>query len=72
MTRTASAEVPIASDQRRAIGDMPPGPRWPRALQTVWWAARPASLMSLCRRRYGDVFSVRPYAFGNIVVLADP
>jgi cytochrome P450 family 135 len=55
-----------------AVEGLPPGPRWPRALQTAWWAARPASLMNLCRRRYGDVFTVRPYAFGNVVVLADP
>jgi cytochrome P450 family 135 len=28
--------------------------------------------MQHCRRRYGDVFTVRPYGFGNIVLLADP
>jgi cytochrome P450 family 135 len=28
--------------------------------------------MKYCRRRYGDVFTVRPYGFGNIVLLADP
>jgi cytochrome P450 len=28
--------------------------------------------MKHCRRRYGDVFTVRPYGFGNIVLLADP
>jgi cytochrome P450 len=28
--------------------------------------------MSLCRRRYGDAFTIRPYGFGDIVVLSDP
>jgi cytochrome P450 len=27
--------------------------------------------MKHCRRRYGDVFTVRPYGFGNIVLVAD-
>jgi len=54
------------------IDGLPPGPRWPRAAQTAWWAARPLSLMRYCRRRYGDVFTVRPYGFGNIVLVADP
>jgi cytochrome P450 len=54
------------------IEGLPPGPRWPRAAQTAWWAARPLSLMRYCRRRYGDVFTVRPYGFGNIVFVANP
>ena len=36
------------------------------------WAVRPLSFMQRARRRHGDVFTVRPYAFGNIVVLANP
>jgi cytochrome P450 len=28
--------------------------------------------MQRSRRRWGDVFTIRPYAFGNVVVLADP
>jgi cytochrome P450 len=28
--------------------------------------------MQRARRRYGDTFTIRPYAFGNIVVLANP
>jgi cytochrome P450 len=50
----------------------PPGPRWPRVVQTVWWAARPLSLLDHCRRRYGEVFRVRPYGHGDIVCVADP
>jgi cytochrome P450 family 135 len=61
-----------AADPDHALEALPRGPRWPRALQTLWWAARPASLMKHCRRRYGDVFTIRPYGFGDIVLLADP
>ena len=51
---------------------VPPGPRWPRAIQTALWAARPVFLLKHCRRRYGDVFKISPYGFGDIVCLADP
>src|SRR5260370_1388552 len=63
---------------QRATSDPPPldgvplGPRLPRALQTALWAARPIWFMRRARRRYGDVFTIRPYAFGDVVVLADP
>jgi cytochrome P450 len=65
----------MAMTQTRAqntIEGVPPGPHWPRAVQTAWWAVRPLSLMRHCRRRYGDVFTVRPYGFGDIVLVADP
>jgi cytochrome P450 len=54
------------------IDGVPPGPRLPRAVQTVLWAARPISFMQRARRLHGDVFTIRPYAFGDIVVLSDP
>ena len=72
MTGRASAEASIGCSEQAVIDGVPPGPRWPRAIQTAWWAARPDSMMNLCRRRYGDVFTIRPYAFGDVVVLADP
>src|SRR6187397_2840883 len=55
-----------------AVEDLPRGPRLPRAVQTLWWATRPTSLMKACRRRYGDVFRIRPYGFGDIVLISDP
>jgi cytochrome P450 len=51
---------------------LPPGPRWPRALQTVWLALRPESLLRRCRARHGDAFTIRTYGLGDIVYLADP
>jgi cytochrome P450 len=54
------------------LDGVPSGPRLPRALQTVLWAVRPIWFMQHARRRYGDVFTIRPYAFGDVVVLANP
>jgi cytochrome P450 len=52
--------------------ELPPGPRWPRAIQTIAWASRPVSFVKRCRRRYGDVFTLRMLGLGDIVFLADP
>jgi cytochrome P450 family 135 len=72
-----ATEAPIAPIQhatrgRPVIDGVPAGPRLPRALQTVLWAARPIWFMQRTRRRYGDLFTIRPYAFGNMVILSDP
>src|SRR5437763_6281022 len=70
--QTASVR-PRRRPQDSAVAEgVRPGPRLPRAVQTVLWAARPIWFMQQARRRYGDVFTVRPYAFGEIVVLSDP
>ena len=34
-----------------------PGPRYPRALQTLGWVRRPGPFMQRCRKRYGDVLT---------------
>ena len=69
---TQTSDRPNALADEVAPEGFPPGPRLPRWLQTVLWATRPVAFMHRARRRYGDMFTVRPYAFGNIVVLADP
>jgi cytochrome P450 len=71
-TKVQTAAVGHAIGDRPALDGVPPGPRLPRALQTVLWAVRPIWFMQRARRRYGNVFTIRPYAFGDIVVLADP
>ena len=52
--------------------ELPPGPRLPRAVQTVllWYQAKP--FLEWCHRRYGDVFTVRAAPVGTLVYLADP
>ena len=62
---------------------LPPGPRRPRAQQTIEWLLGSHRVMDRCRSRYGDVFTTRmlPAAAagpgaqpheGNWVFLADP
>ncbi len=51
---------------------MPPGPRLPRALQTLGWIARPLPFLEGCRERYGDVFTLRIQNEGDWVFLSDP
>jgi cytochrome P450 len=72
MTEVETAEVESALSDRSVLDGVPSGPRLPRALQTVLWAVRPIWFMQRARRRYGDVFTIRPYAFGDVVVLANP
>src|SRR5436190_24198359 len=35
------------------------------------WIARPIPMLESCRRRYGDVFTLR-FTLGNIVFVSDP
>ena len=51
---------------------LPPGPRYPRALQTVGWITRPMPFMERCRERYGDVFTLRVANEGTWVFLSHP
>src|SRR5438309_4832556 len=54
---------------------LPPGPRIPATVQTLLWITRPLDFMERCRRRYGDIFTVRfnGLAFQrDIVFVADP
>jgi cytochrome P450 len=51
---------------------LPPGPRMPSALQAVGWARRPLPFLERCRRRYGDIFTLRVRHAGTWVILSDP
>jgi cytochrome P450 len=51
---------------------VPPGPRSPGLVQTLEWMYRPISFIEACRRRYGDIFSLRLGPGRNIVVVAEP
>jgi cytochrome P450 len=50
---------------------MPPGPRTPGLVQTLEWMYRPTSFIESCRRRYGDIFSLRLGPGRNTVVVAE-
>ena len=52
---------------------LPPGPAAPPVVQTLRWLRRPVELLEDCRRRYGDVFSLKFLGFGSpMVLLSDP
>jgi cytochrome P450 len=51
---------------------LPPGPKTPGVVQTLQWMYRPISFIEACRRRYGDLFSLRLGPRRNTVVVAEP
>src|SRR4051812_17818676 len=51
---------------------LPPGPRLPTVAQTLLIGYVWDRWLASCRRRYGDVFTVRAIPFGEIVYFADP
>jgi cytochrome P450 family 135 len=50
----------------------PPGPRYPRPLQTVGWVFRIGPFLERCRQRYGDTFTLKIAQEGTWVMLSDP
>jgi cytochrome P450 len=50
---------------------LPPGPSAPASIQTARYLFRPIQLMEACRRRFGDVFTLRLVG-GPRVMVADP
>jgi cytochrome P450 len=55
-----------------AATSVPPGPRAPRAFQTVASLTRQRPYLERQRRRFGNVFTVRLVGLGDFVVVADP
>src|SRR3954447_1985860 len=51
---------------------LPPGPRYPRALQLIGWWSRPTAFMERCRARYGRRFTIRLFSTPDFVMLSDP
>ena len=50
---------------------LPPGPRLPAAAQTLNWVLRPVPFMEECRRRHGDIFTLK-LGPSRVVMIADP
>ncbi len=53
-------------------GALPAGPRLPSELQALGWALRPLPFMASCRRRYGDIFTLRVRRGRPWVFLSNP
>ena len=54
------------------MSSIPPGPRYPRPLQTVGWVFRIGPFLERCRDCYGDTFTLRIAQEGTWVMLSDP
>lgn len=53
-------------------GDMPPGPRLPRVLQTIGFLFMPVTFIDACRRRYGDLVTMGTLFDPRFVMVFDP
>jgi cytochrome P450 family 135 len=76
MASSATVELDAVTDPtalpspRRGL---PPGPRMPRAAQTVAWALAPTWVMDQCARRLGDAFTLTFAPSGlKLVMVGDP
>jgi len=51
---------------------LPPGPRLPRAVQSVIWYRRAQWMMDQCQARFGEMFTLRIANEGDWVITSDP
>jgi cytochrome P450 len=51
---------------------LPPGPAWPAAVQTIGWWNRPLAFHEDCRRRFGNRYTVRLLGAPAFVMHSDP
>jgi cytochrome P450 len=54
------------------MGNLPPGPRAPRTIQTIAWWTRPISFLERNRARFGKRFTIRLLGGPPFVMLSDP
>jgi cytochrome P450 len=54
------------------MAQLPPGPKAPPAVQTLWWWTRSVPLFEQCRARYGKRFTIRLLQTPPHVHLSDP
>jgi cytochrome P450 len=64
--------APFPQPAPSGLAGIPPGPRLPRHLLGAQWLLREHRLLERCRRRYGDVFSLRMWPLGLLVVVCEP
>ncbi len=60
------------ADATDTLTGLPPGPRMPRAVQSVLWYRSAQWLMEQCRARFGDMFTLKIANEGTWVLTSDP
>ena len=70
-TQGEPMQTESAESTQTPIG-LPPGPRMPRALQSVIWYRSAQWLMDQCRARFGDMFTLKIANEGTWVITCDP
>jgi cytochrome P450 family 135 len=60
---------PTGSD--RSATTLPPGPRLPGPVQTVWYTFAQPSFFAACRARFGEAWTLRLPGFPPLVVTRD-
>jgi cytochrome P450 len=50
---------------------LPPGPRWPSPVQTVWYTFDQPGFFAACRARFGDTWTFRLPSFPPLIVTRD-
>lgn len=71
MTSKATASIPLPSPLG-VTGNRPPGSRLPLPVQTAAWIANPIAFMKRNSKRYGQIFRLKMYPFGKLVVVSSP
>lgn len=71
MTKLGTGKYSSDSSRGSQSG-IPPGPRLPRILVGMQWLLTEHRFLERCRRRYGDVFSLKMRKLGLLVVICDP
>lgn len=74
LTETAASAGTAATTPAApaAATSVPPGPPLPMVAQTVLWMLVPIPFGTWCRRRYGDMFTLRLPFNGNVVQVCHP
>src|SRR5690349_13241140 len=71
-TAAEDAAATEAAPRPSAVPGLPPGPRMPRALQTLIWSRRAQWMLEQCRSRFGPTFHLKIANEGIWVMVTDP
>ena len=64
--------APAPTETIRSATSLPPGPKWPGPVQTVWYTFAQPSFFAASRARYGLTWTMRLPNFPPAVVTRDP